>query len=127
MNNKTDIRDLYFGVVIPTEVGGKVKYNTQNLFGSVRVLTSVARWATMKPERKKEISNPLFYLFGDTWSRVEWEFLVCPFITRTYTRERPLEKVDVYKMYVQPNAELLLAMVENITKSSAEKYLRKSK
>lgn len=127
MKDKININDLYFGVVIPTEVGGKVKYQTQNLFSSVRVKTSVARWATMNPERRKEISNPLFYLFGDTWSRVEWEYLVCPLITMTYKRERPLEKVDVYKMYVQPNAKLLLAMAENITKSSAEEYLRKSK
>lgn len=127
MKDKTNINDLYFGVVVPTEVGGKTKYQTQNLFGSVRVKTSVARWATMKPERQKEISNPLFYLFGDTWSRVEWEYLVCPLITRTYQRERPLEKVDIYKMYVQPNAKLLLTMAENITKSSAEEYLRKGK
>lgn len=124
MENKKNINDLYFGVVIPTEVGGKVKYRTENLFGSVRVKASVAKWATMKPEQRKEFSNPLFYLFGDTWSRVEWEYLVCPLITTTYKRERPLEKVDIYKMYVQPNAELLLTMVENVTKSSAEEYLR---
>ncbi len=127
MKDKMEIDDLYFGVIIPTEVGGKVKYKAQNLFGSVRVKTAVARWAIMTPIQRLNFTNPLFYLFGDTWGRAEWEFLTCPLITTTYKRERPLEKVDVYQMYVQPNAKLLLEMASSVSKRSAEQYLKRRK
>lgn len=96
----------------------------RNLFGSLRVLGSVALWRTMTPGRRAEISNPLMFLFGDTWSRVQWEMNIGPAFCDDLDK---YHKTDVYTMYVMPNEKYLLEYVDTITLNSCREYLKKER
>lgn len=127
------IDDLYFGVKLmplsySTEKGrmklGRRRLDTYNLFELSKVKWSVARWVTMSDEEKKEITNPLHFIFGDVWSRTEFEFVICPW---PYGDGEGVsdngQKVDTFTMYVEPNAELLMNMVNSVSVPSAKKYM----
>ena len=132
MKEKISIDALYFGVVLfPqswTNTDDRREPTEYNLFDFSRVKTSVARWVTMKPSERDEISNPLLFLFGDVWSRTEFEFMMCPW---PFEKDEKISesgiKVDTYRMYVLPNAKLLLDMVNRVSKSSAQKYLTEAR
>lgn len=126
---KTNINDLYFGVVTHqmsySTKEGRNELSAYNLFDSSRVKWSVARYVTMSEREKKQLmSDPLHFCFGDTLGRTEWEFIVCPW---PYQENEKVEdcgrKVDVFSMYVEPNASLLMDMVNNVSISSAKKYM----
>ena len=129
MNSKISINDLYFGVVTHqmsySTKEGRNELKVYNLFDSTRVKFSVARYVTMsEKERMQLMSDPLHFCFGDTWGRTEWEFIVCPW---PYKEDEKVvdcgRKVDVFSMYVEPNSNLLMDMVNRVSVSSAKKWL----
>lgn len=130
MEKKININRLYFGIkLFPMSHTSKGELNgltTYNLFDFGRVKWSVARWVTMSDkERKGIMSDPLHFCFGDVWGRTEYEFIVCPW---PYTSEDTIEKsgvkVDTYEMYVKPNADYLMSLVNRVSLTSARAYLR---
>ena len=129
IKEKIKLDDLYFGVVLmPLSYSSKEQrtaLKTYNLFDFSRVKFSVARWVTMTKEEKKNIVDPLRFMFGDVWSRAEYEFIVCPWPYGDGDGEANNgQKVDTYRMYVEPNRELLLDLANRVTKSSARAYIR---
>lgn len=129
IKEKMSINDLYFGVVLhPMSYSSLEESKTltvYNLFDFARVKLSVAMWVLKSEDERRRLDNPLAFLFGDVWGRTEYEFIVCPW---PYTEgEKVVDnglKVDTYRMYVEPNKELLLDLVSRVTKSSAKAYLR---
>lgn len=122
MKNKISINDLYFGIMLdqgsfcyPYE---GPTFKVHNLFDSSRVKHSVALWVTMSEEKKDQIRNPLMWCFGDVFGHREYEFGVCPL-----WEPDKAEKMDIYRMYVEPNAELLMDMVNSVSLTSAKKYI----
>ena len=128
VKDKININDLYFGVkLMPLFYWSQeesVSLKTYNLFDLSKIKWSVARWVTMSDEEKKNITSPLHFLFGDVWSRTEYEFIVCPW---PYGDGEGVsengQKVDTFMMYVEPNTELLMDMVNSVSVSSAKKYM----
>ncbi len=111
------ITDLYFGIM-------QLNFNTkqleqENLFASYRILRSVALYVTKKDELCYADDDPLFWCFGDVCGRCEYEMLVGDFPNGT-----KFEKYDIYTLYVKPNADLLMEMVNSVDKSSAALWLR---
>ena len=129
MKKQISLDDLYFGVVVGCasydSCSERGKLEVRNLFSFPRVKGAVAKWVTMSEEDRKRIEDPIFYMFCDVWGRCEYEFVVCPW---PYNDEDTIDgcgvKVDTYRMYVEPNKDLLLDMVSRVTKSSAQAYLR---
>lgn len=125
---KTKLSALYFGVKLPSlnyDSRSKREFVTYNLFGFAKVQWAVASYVAKTPEEKKKIENPLFYCFSSVWSRCEYEFVVCPWGSLD-NDDKAVEvgtKVDIYGMYVEPNAEHLMELVDNVSVSSAKKYL----
>lgn len=129
IKEKIKIDDLFFGVVMyqmSYTSKEKQQLETYNLFDFNRVKRSVAIYVTMPPERKKKIENPLLFCFGDTWGRCEFEFVTCPWggLNNDDKVTEVGKKVDIYRMYVEPNAELLMDLVSRVSLSSARAYLR---
>lgn len=123
------IDNLYFGVVMhPLSYGTYDERNelrTYNLFDMSSIKLAVAKWVTMTPNEKARIDNPLVYIFGDVWGRTEFEFIMCPWPYKDGEKvEDNGKKVDIYQMYVMPNRVMLLDMVDAVSKSSAQEYLR---
>lgn len=124
---KTNINDLYFGVKLyPLSFvsGRKKELQTYNLFDFASVKWSVASYVAK--EKKETVSDPVLYCFGDVWSRTEFEFMVCPW-GGLREEDKVVDKgtkMDVYAMFVEPNAELLMKMVNNVSVSSAKAYLK---
>ena len=119
--------NLYFGVKL-FELSNVKQYGhkleTYNLFDFSRVKWSVARYVTMTDEKKKSLlSDPLHFCFGDTWGRCESEMLIRPLVSD----EEDTLKTDIFQMYVEPNANLLMEMVNSVSVNSAKKYLREQK
>ena len=116
---KQRIDKLYFGYV-------SFDFNTKelvmkNLFDSYRVQRSIAVWAGLD-EIEKSRHDPLWFCFGDTHSRCEYEFLIT-----MWPKEEPTLKVDIFKMYVEPNREHLLNLVSQISKAEAKRWLKEDK
>ena len=123
MKEKLDIEKLYFGVKVIDFNTDKTK--TINLFSINKVATSVAVYVkrrgtkTWKEHVENENFDPLRFCFGSVWGRVQYEMFVTDMFGKTE------EKVDVYQMYVEPNRELLLDMVNRVSVSSARRYLKR--
>jgi len=100
----------------------KKKLVWSNIFDYYWIQWGVATWRTMSPKRKKEIKDPIFYIFGDTWSRCEWEMLVRGFPTNDED-----EKVDVYSLFLKPNSKLLMEMINKVSANSCRVWLRENK
>ena len=123
-----NIDGLYFGVkLMPFSYNseeGRTALKTYNLFGFSKIKWSVARWVTMSDDEKKNITSPLHFVFGDVWGRTEYEFIICPW---PYGDGEGVsdngQKVDTFTMYVEPNAKLLMDMVNSVSASSAKKYM----
>lgn len=132
IKEKIKIDDLFFGVVM-YQMGytseEKQQLETYNLFDFGRVKHSVAIYVTMPPERKKKIENPLSFCFGDTWGRCQFEFVACPWgeLDEDAKVAEVGTKVDIYRMYVKPNAELLMDLVSRVSLHSARTYLREER
>lgn len=122
MSEKISLNKAFFGVKVfslsYTNNGRKLE--TYNLFDFAKVKWSVAKYVTMTNEEKKYLlSDPLYFCFGDVWSRCQYEFLIKPMVGGS---EEEI-KTDVFKLYVEPNAEYLMKIVDSISVSSAKKYL----
>lgn len=115
------IQNLYFGVLMPAWNSDNVVTEV-DLFdlGRIRYYAAKYRMALYKGKIDFELggSDPLVYIFGDVWSRSEFEFVIR---TLGGTAER---KTDLFDLYVKPNRVRLLSMVENCTISSTQQYLR---
>lgn len=127
---KIKLEDLYFGVVLyDFSWSGKDKrqLKTYNLFNSLRVLRSVAMWVveTNKDSKFAKEHDFLSWCFGDVRARAEWEFIVCPWggLKDDDKVVEVGEKVDTYRMYVEPNAKYLRELVDTVSVSSAKKFL----
>ena len=121
---KQRIDDLYFGI-------RRMDFNTdtlviENLFQSTRVCRSIATWATL-PEEIKRQYDVIHFCFGDTRGRVEYEFLARPMIVKEPENPANWHKVDVYKMYVEPNADYLRSLVEQIDEKEGKRWLKANK
>lgn len=122
------IDDLYFGVkLMPLSYNseeGRTELKTYNLFDFSRIKWSVAKYVTMTDTERSLLHNSLMFCFGDVWSRAEYEFLICPWPYKDGEFvEQVGQKVDIFTMYVEPNAKLLMDMVNSVSVSSAKKYM----
>lgn len=121
---KTKLNNLYFGIrLFSLSYNNKSerKLETYNLFDFARVKWSVATYVLMsKNEKQAMLSSPLHFCFGDMWGRCEYEMLVRPMVSE----EKDELKTDIFQMYVEPNKEFLMRMVESISKNSAREYLK---
>lgn len=127
MKDKISIDDLYFGFKLPSisYIGEaeRQKLKTYNLFGSSRVKSSVAMWVAGDDVFRKE-HDFLRWCFSDVHARCQYEWLIAPWPHRNKEVNEIAQKVDVYEMYVEPNAKLLKGMVDRVSVSSAQRYLR---
>ena len=127
MQKKISIDKAYFGIKLFSlsySSHKERKIETYNLFNFSKVKWSVARYVTMSKEKRKDIlSNPLRFCFGDVAGRCEYEYAIRPAVSK----EEDAKKVDVYQMYVEPNAEYLMNIVDRISVRSAQKYLREER
>lgn len=119
-----DIRDLHFGCLNWNPNSRKLE--PFDLFRSVRVLDSIANYRL----RKEELEliewfggefDPVRYCFGNLWGHVEYEMMVSEMIGDK------TEKMSLYEMYVLPNKEILMDMVEQVSLESCEKWLKERK
>lgn len=119
--------DLYFGVKLYSmsySSKSERKLETYNLFNFSRVKYSVAMWAAGGPEFQKE-HDFLTWCFGDVWARCEFEMVVCPW-GGLDEEDKVVDvgiKVDTFELYCKPNEKLLRKMVDEVSVSSAKKYL----
>lgn len=113
------LMDLYFGYKM-VELNGEL--STKNLFGSMRVLHSIAMYRT-NPNMDL-LTDPFEFCFGDTRSRCEYEFQVCQWPCLDDSNPT-LTKVDVYTMYAKPNKDYLMSLVESVSINSCREFLKK--
>lgn len=122
--DETDIKDLYFGCMNYDLSSGKmVKHN---LFSSMRVLHSIAIYKTKQEELENQDwsrgeFDPLNFCFGDLWGHVEYEMQIGGLF------QNKTEKFSLWDMYVVPNADLLMEMVNSVSVKSCEKWLKEHK
>ena len=137
---KAKIDNLYFPVA--TWDFNQDKLVTRNIFDYLRVQDSVAHYLkifknphpttsdkhwqdTLSDEHSK-----LFYIFGDVWGRVEWEFMVNDktgeivggvFSDTEYTF--PVSKYSVFDYFIAPNGKKLLKMIDRCTYNDAKNHI----
>lgn len=109
-----NLNDLYFGYKQFDPNTGKLC--THNLFGSIRVLTSVALYRTKGD--KLQLDDPFSFIFGDARSRCQYEFVISPWVGLGEE-----QKVDIFSMYVEPNKKYLMSLVDQVSISSCRKFL----
>ena len=118
------LTDAYFGITLLNPNSPKPpELQTMNLFQSLRVLRSVAIYKTRKEELEKDLYkdrefDPLHFCFGDTRGRHEYEML----IKGAFDKDWRL--YDVYKMYIEPNRDYLLELVDKISVQSCKDWLK---
>lgn len=120
--------ELYFGVKLhPLSWGSRNERNqlkTYNLFDLSRVKESIAIYRTMGPEAKEELMSPLHFCFGDVRGRTEYEFIACPW---PYSNDEKVVdngiKVDTFTLYVEPNKDYLMSLVDQVDEKDCKKYL----
>lgn len=115
-----DLEKAYFGIRVWDS--NKKEFVDSNLFGSCRVLDSIAVWKLRKHVREKYIApdDVISWCFGDVRGRVQYEMEIGgPFSDETV-------KTDIYSMYVLPNKKLLYDMLLNITIASCKRWAKKS-
>lgn len=122
--DEIDIDDLYFGCLNYNFNSGKME--KFNLFQSFRVLESIAIYRTRQDELvdMNWLSgefDPLSFCFGDLRGHVEYEMQVGgPFQDKT-------SKLSLWDMYVVPNADLLMSMVNSVSVESCKEWLKENK
>lgn len=108
------LSNLYFGIKYKSLVNNELK--ACNLFELPMVKKSVAYYVLMdETERKKHILDPAFFCFGDLQGRTEWEF------------EVDGKRTNVYEMYIEPNRDYLIGLVDSVSQFEAKKYLKEHK
>lgn len=132
MSKKVSLDSLYFGVkLLPLCYSSKSERNelkTYNLFDFYGVKWSVAKYVSMTPEERKLLSSePYMFCFGDVWGRTEYEFIINSWPYSDDDKISDGIKVDTFQMYVEPNAEYLMSLVNSVSVSSAKAYLREER
>ena len=120
----TNIKDLHFGCMNYDLNQKKLVYF--NLFSSMRVLYSIAIYKTRQDELLSEEwiggeFDPLRFCFGDLDGHVEYELQVGGAF------EDKTEKKSLWDMYVVPNEELLMDMVDEVSVESCNEWLEENK
>ena len=113
-----EIENLYFGIKL---FGFNTrKLEDQNLFSSYRILRSIALYIAEYKDNNEDnfIEDPLVFCFGDTRGRVEYEYYI------SGPTERETYKVDVWDMYIAPNRNHLMKLVNLVSKESAERWVK---
>lgn len=128
LKSKMKLDDLYFGIMCrKLSYSGKNKtplLKKYNLFSLGRIKHSVAMWVVMSPEERKK-HKFLPWCFLDVWGRCEYEMIISDWPYPDDAKVEDIgERYDVYELYVKPNAELLEDMVNRVSKSSAQAYLK---
>lgn len=123
----TQLNNLYFGIKLFSlsySSRKNRKLETYNLFDFAKVKWSVAKYVTMTKEEKRYLfSDSLHFCFGDVFGRCEYEYFIRPKVSDKYDEV----ETNVFQMYVEPNANLLMEMVNSVSINSAKKYLREEK
>lgn len=114
-NNR--IQDLHFYVVTPSH-NNEIISAPVDLFDLCNIRLYAAKYRVALDSDEPFVGVPLFYIFGEVWSRSEFEFEMSSLLGEKST------KVDLYRLYVAPNEAMLLNMVKNCTATSARSYIR---
>lgn len=112
---KLKLKDLYFGCKNFDFNTGKLE--TRNLFGSTRVLESIAIFKTNKPTFVE--MDDFTFCFGDLRRRVEYEFIVADMF-----KNNTEQKVDLFTMYAEPNKDYLMELVARVDEKDCERFLK---
>lgn len=125
ISNKLKLRDLSFKVFM-VDLNGSHHYD---IFGSYRVLESIAMYVLWSPEeRKKHIhSSPLRWCFGDLDGNANYEFMMNAWPYGNDDKISDGEKVSLYRLCVEPNEEFLMDLVARVSKTSARQFLREER
>lgn len=110
------IGDLKFNVTI---VSGKNVIRTFNVFDHFGVKRAICEYK-LHPERTP-MANLCVYLFGDYWARSEYEMQVGGLFTVKTI------KMDIYRLFIEPNFPLLKEMVDKVSANSCKKWLKEHK
>lgn len=89
-----------------------------NIFHSHRVMRSIATWVAGKAMKDADLIS---WCFSDLRGRCEYEMIVSPWPPKDEGFE---EKVDVFTMYIKPNQNLLIEMINKVSVSSAKNWLK---
>lgn len=123
---KTSIDKLYFGIVAESfnyHGAGDERFRAHNLFEVGNVKWSVAYWVASDAKFKKE-HDLISWCFSGVRGKCEYEFIVCPWPYKAgETVPEAGTKVDIYSMYVEPNAPILIELVNSVSVSSAKRFL----
>lgn len=121
--------ELYFGIKLPPlswkNRAEWERLETYNLFDCSRIKQSIAIYKTMGDEQRRELSSPLNFCFGDVWGRCEYEMVICPWpIGNDETVSECGIKVDLFEMYVKPNKDYLMKLVDSVDEKDCKRYLK---
>ena len=120
----TKVDDLYFGIKY-WDFNDKCLKDA-NLFDCCHIREMAARYIINKARGQLDDyakDEPLMYIFGDVWSRCEWEFAIRGIVDD----DNDSKKVDVFSLYVKPNKRLLLDMINDVSLNNALMWRRKNK
>ena len=112
------LEDAFFGYTIINPNSKKIELEPLNLFKNLRVKYSVAFYKVYKNKMESLTNDPLRFCFGDVKRRTEYEFLISSHLNDKR------ELFDVYDLYVEPNKELLMSIIDNISVESCNDYLK---
>lgn len=115
------LTEAYFGITILNPNSPAVELQAVNLFQSLRVLRSVAIYKTERERLEKDYGedfDALHFCFGDTQHRHEYEMLIKGVFDKDW------RLYDIYTLYILPNKELLLKIVEDIDIKSCKDWLK---
>ena len=118
------IDDLYFGIKY-WDFNNKCLRDA-NLFDCSRVRQMVANYIIDKSNKRLtdwQKNEPMMYMFGDLWSRCEWELVV----NGLTEDDNEAAKIDIFNLYVKPNERLLLNMIDEVSVRSAQMWRKKNK
>jgi len=111
------VQDLYFGVLCPNSQGELITAPV-NLFDIAHTRYYAAKFRIAQAKGEKIDIDPAMYVFGDVWSRCEYEMLVSPLFRGEQI------KVDLYQLYVVPQREILFKMIDECSVNSCKQYIR---
>ena len=110
------IDEAYFGVMLP-EHSGPTKGNTRLRLYNIFDHQDVRRAISIYKTGDIMIDDPLFFCFAGFWKRSQYEY-------RISDGFRTPIKIDVYDLYIEPNKEYLLKIIDLIDKKDCKKWLK---
>lgn len=110
--------EAYFGITLINHSGptnGPTQFETYNIFDNIEVRRSICIYKV----RKIQVDDPLFFCFNSFWSRSQYEF----YISDGY---RDIVKKDAYSLFIEPNEEYLMKVVDIINLNDCKKWLKEN-